>query len=168
MLVASDGNARENNRVFPFGEPWNTLAESNNKDTFTTYQRDQESGEVGLDYAMARYYASRSGRFMTADPAHIGGNVGDPQSWNAYAYALNDPINFIDPTGTEGCRDQEELEGQGLTCGYWRNLLDLILFSLKNMRPQEVIIPLIETTARVIKDTASQSPAACTATAMGL
>jgi len=48
---------------------------------------------------MARYYASRSGRFMTPDPGHVGANVVDPQSWNAYAYAANDPINLVDPSG---------------------------------------------------------------------
>jgi RHS repeat-associated protein len=99
MLISADGNPRENNRVFPFGEPWLSFAASNNSEKFTTYLRDDANGEAGLDYAMARYYASRSGRFMTADPGHVGANVGDPQSWNAYVYALNDPINFIDPDG---------------------------------------------------------------------
>ena len=42
-------------------------------------------GETGLDYFQARYYASRAGRFTTVDPGHIGGNILDPQSWNAYA-----------------------------------------------------------------------------------
>ena len=62
----------------------------------STYQHDSESD---LDYAMARYYASRTGRFMTPDPGHVGANVGDPQSWNAYPYSRNDPVNLVDPTG---------------------------------------------------------------------
>jgi RHS repeat-associated protein len=64
----------------------------------TTYQHDNDASS-DLDYAMARYYASRSGRFMTPDPGHVGANVGDPQSWNAYVYAGNDPINGVDPLG---------------------------------------------------------------------
>jgi RHS repeat-associated protein len=103
MLISADGNPRENNRVFPFGEPWLSFAASNNSEKFTTYQRDDASGEAGLDYAMARYYASRSGRFMTPDPGHVGANVSDPQSWNAYTYVLNDPINLIDPRGLHHC-----------------------------------------------------------------
>ena len=100
MLLDPDGKPRENNRVFPFGEPWSEFAKSNNKDNFTTYQRDEDSGKVGLDYAMARHYASRSGRFMTADPGHVGANVKDPQSWNAYSFVANDAINRTDPAGT--------------------------------------------------------------------
>jgi RHS repeat-associated protein len=98
MLTDSGGVPRENNRVFPFGEPWLALAGSTNNEKFTTYQHDNDAG-TDLDYAMARYYASRSGRFMTPDPEHIGANIGDPQSWNAYTYAFVDPINFTDPTG---------------------------------------------------------------------
>ena len=98
MLVDPDGTPRENNRVFPFGEPWLSFTASNNSEKFTTYQHDNDDG-TDLDYAMARYYASRLGRFMTADPGHVGANVGDPQSWNAYTYALNDPIDLTDPTG---------------------------------------------------------------------
>jgi hypothetical protein len=48
---------------------------------------------------MARYYASRSGRFITPDPGHVGANVNDPQTWNAYVYVGNDPINWVDPDG---------------------------------------------------------------------
>jgi RHS repeat-associated protein len=97
MLVGSDGTPRENNRVFPFGEPWLASVASNNSEKFTTYQRD---GESGLEYAMARYYAGGTGRFMTPDPGHIGAVLGDPQTWNAYIYVASDPINAIDPTGT--------------------------------------------------------------------
>src|SRR5262249_51238143 len=98
MLLSSDGQARENNRVFPFGEPWLSFMASNNNEKFTTYDRDSETGN---DYAMARFYASRDGRFMSPDPGHIGADPTYPQSWNAYTYGLNDPINNIDPDGSE-------------------------------------------------------------------
>src|SRR5579859_902329 len=64
---------------------------------FTGYERDSETG---LDYAFARYYSSRLGRFLATDP--LGGLVGDLQSHNAYAYVLNNPMNLIDPSGM-GC-----------------------------------------------------------------
>src|SRR5271168_604854 len=46
---------------------------------------------------MARYYDSTVARFCSADP--LGGQLDDPQTWNRYAYARNDPINLIDPSG---------------------------------------------------------------------
>jgi len=65
---------------------------------FTSYERDTETG---LDYAFARYYSSRLGRFLSTDP--LGGSIGDLQSHNAYAYVANNPCNFVDPLGLATC-----------------------------------------------------------------
>ena len=54
---------------------------------FTTYRRDASSG---LDYANARFYSSRIGRFVSADPL-----LGD----NRYAYGSGDAINTVDSSG---------------------------------------------------------------------
>jgi RHS repeat-associated protein len=80
-------------RYYPYGEESNPPA--NNADKFATYYRDG----TGLDYADQRYYSSQSGRFPTPDPYMASGGPDDPQSWNRYAYAQNDPINFNDPSG---------------------------------------------------------------------
>lgn len=61
---------------------------------FTGYERDSETG---LDYANARYYANVQGRFTGIDPAN--GFPDTPQTWNAYTYTLNNPLNLTDPTG---------------------------------------------------------------------
>src|SRR5271156_243645 len=63
----------------------------------TGKERDTESG---LDYFGARYYSSSMGRFLSPDP--LGpwvADASDPQSWNMYAYARNNPLTNIDPTG---------------------------------------------------------------------
>ncbi len=66
---------------------------------FTGYERDTETG---LDYAFARYYSARLGRFLSTDP--LGGAIGDLQSHNAYTYTLNNPTNLVDPSGLRpGC-----------------------------------------------------------------
>ncbi len=46
----------------------------------------------------ARYYSPVSGRFLTPDPI-MSAVLRNPQSWNRYAYALNNPLKFTDPTG---------------------------------------------------------------------
>ncbi|MGH9930080.1 MAG: RHS repeat-associated core domain-containing protein, partial [Pyrinomonadaceae bacterium] len=55
--------------------------------------------ETGLDYFGARYYASMQGRFTSPDPLLSSGSVDSPQSWNRYAYVLNNPLMLTDPDG---------------------------------------------------------------------
>ena len=65
----------------------------------TGKERDTESGN---DYFGARYYASSMGRFMSPDPSGLlAQRPEDPQSWNLYAYARNNPLIFIDPNGLD-------------------------------------------------------------------
>jgi RHS repeat-associated protein len=53
-------------------------------------------------YFGARYYGSKIGRFTTTDPAYtIQDNLVDPQRWNKYAYARNNPLRYADPDGRE-------------------------------------------------------------------
>ena len=64
---------------------------------FTGKERDSESG---LDNFGKRYNASSMGRFMTPDPIMImKQKLRDPQQWNMYSYAANNPMTFTDPTG---------------------------------------------------------------------
>lgn len=61
---------------------------------FTGKERDQETR---LDFFGARYMSGAQGRFTSSD--RISGWPSQPQSWNQYAYGLNNPIRYIDPTG---------------------------------------------------------------------
>jgi RHS repeat-associated protein len=63
---------------------------------FTGKERDRESG---LDYFGARYFSAASGRFTGADPDNAGAMLIEPQSWNGYAYTLNNPLKYVDPDG---------------------------------------------------------------------
>ena len=78
---------------YPYGEQW-YATNTTTKFFFTSYERDSESGN---DYAMARFYINRFGRFSCVDPSL--GSPSDPQSWNRYAYARNNPVNITDPSG---------------------------------------------------------------------
>jgi RHS repeat-associated protein len=73
---------------------------------FTGKERDSESG---LDNFGARYDSSQYGRFMTPDSPSYS-NRKNPQSWNLYAFALNNPVSFRDADGHEivCANDQEQ------------------------------------------------------------
>ena len=68
----------------------------NMRQKFTSYERDNETD---LDYAGARYYVSKHGRFTTPDPLTASAITGNPQTFNRYTYALNSPQTHTDPTG---------------------------------------------------------------------
>lgn len=81
----------------PYGEEHDAIANKCAQNfKFAGYERDSETG---LDYAFARYYSSRLGRFMSPDP--LGGHSADPQSLNRYAYVTNNAVNKVDPQGLD-------------------------------------------------------------------
>lgn len=96
-VTDAQGQVVRRHDFFPFGEGEGGAAGT----AALRFSGKERDAETGLDYFAARYYASRAGRFVTVDPGHVGGNTGDPQSWNAYAYARNNPFRFIDPTGLD-------------------------------------------------------------------
>jgi RHS repeat-associated protein len=61
---------------------------------FTSLERDSETS---LDHTLYRKYESGLGRWLSGDRRR--GYVGNPQSWNRYAYVLNNPVSFTDPLG---------------------------------------------------------------------
>lgn len=68
---------------------------------FTGKERDVESGN---DYFGARYYSSALGRFLSPDwsakvePVPYA-KLDDPQSFNLYAYLMNNPLGGVDADG---------------------------------------------------------------------
>jgi len=95
------GEVEEQCQSLPFGDNQVCAGPDAAEQHFTGKERDTESG---LDYFGARYYASNMGRFMNPDPLgfHVANNA-DPQSWNFYSYALNNPLRYFDPTGYYSC-----------------------------------------------------------------
>jgi RHS repeat-associated protein len=89
----SNGNTVRTFGHYPFGETWYETG-TVSKWKFTSYERDAESLN---DYAIARIYANRQGRFLSTDP--LSGSTGNPQSLNRYAYVADDSLNLVDPTG---------------------------------------------------------------------
>jgi RHS repeat-associated protein len=82
-------------------------------ETWATYS---QLGQ-GMDYADQRMYNSGMGKFFSPDPGGAAGaDAANPPSWNRYLYAMGDPVNRVDPGGTESCLDEFGLfGGQGGT-----------------------------------------------------
>jgi RHS repeat-associated protein len=65
---------------------------------FTGFERDSETG--GNDHTLYRQYEQNLGRWMSPDPAGLAAvDPTNPQSWNGYAYVINDPTTLTDPQG---------------------------------------------------------------------
>ena len=71
---------------------------------YTGYEKDSESG---LEFAQARYYNPKHGRFTSIDPLTASANVKNPQTFNRYSYVLNSPYKYTDPLGLLPMRDYD-------------------------------------------------------------
>ena len=101
VITNDTGSKVEEISYYPYGE--NRLPTSNVvKHRYTGQEWDSETG---LYYYGARYYHPAIGRFISADT--IVANPNNPQNLNRYAYVLNNPLRYVDPTGhycdDEGC-----------------------------------------------------------------
>ena len=114
LLTDSSGNIVAQLGHYPFGESWYNA--SNNKLLFTSYERDAESSN---DYAVARSYVNRLGRFSSPDPADLlSASLDSPQTLNKYSYVANMPLSYFDPTGLGSCTAAERMDGD---CGHQVN-----------------------------------------------
>ncbi|MEU9994643.1 SpvB/TcaC N-terminal domain-containing protein [Streptomyces sp. NPDC050848] len=102
----TDGTGRlaEHLNYFPSGETWvDENPGEKNSYQFTGKELDQETGYY---YHGSRYYDPRKGLWQGTDPAlgdYLGGSpnggVYTPANLSSYAYAINNPLKYTDPTG---------------------------------------------------------------------
>ena len=93
VIFDAQGNVVDRMDYGPFGENLRA-AITFPVEQFAQLARDAETGQ---DYAQARQYAAGLGRFTRVDPVYAG--LFDPQQWNRYAYAANNPLRYVDPHG---------------------------------------------------------------------
>ncbi|GAB4412279.1 MAG: hypothetical protein Kow00123_26110 [Anaerolineales bacterium] len=79
-------------------EPWGQARYSDGT-TPTTYRftGQREESKIGLYFYNARWYDPALGRFTQPDT--LVPEPGNPQALNRYAYTLNNPVRYTDPSG---------------------------------------------------------------------
>jgi RHS repeat-associated protein len=102
LAANSDGSLLPNGeqRYKPWGEKRFPTGDSAIPTSFKfTGQRQESSlgGSDGLYYYNARYYDPYLAHFIQADP--IVPDIKDAQSLDRYAYVINNPVRYTDPSG---------------------------------------------------------------------
>jgi RHS repeat-associated protein len=83
----------------PFGERYALGGSAPFVDSFTGLTNSTVSDEYDFP---ARSLQTSQGRWISPDPAGLdAADPTNPQSWNRYAYVLNNPLSYVDPTGLE-------------------------------------------------------------------
>jgi RHS repeat-associated protein len=79
-------------------DPWGAVSRSEGSiDPTHRFTGKELDPETGLYYYGGRYYDAEISRFISPDP--FVPQAGNPQSFNRYSYTLNNPQNYIDPSG---------------------------------------------------------------------
>ena len=90
----------------PFGESQAAQTSGTADASFTG--QDQDTVSSLYDFP-ARRYSPSQGRWISPDPLGRGAvTLANPQSWNRYAYVMNNPIAHTDPTGLVDCADDDD------------------------------------------------------------
>jgi RHS repeat-associated protein len=93
-IIATDQEGRVvwRKSYAPYGQPIGQTAPNE-----PGYTGKFEEPDLGIQNFGARWYDPRIGRFLAIDPA--GFDPQNPQSFNRYAYANNNPYKYVDPDG---------------------------------------------------------------------
>lgn len=108
VVSNSTGTVTSRHDYLPFGEEINPALVSSGRQNVSTYNlgtikqkyaSKERDLETGLDYFGARYYSSALGRFTSPDSPLVDQIPENPQSWNLYTYARNNPVRISDKNG---------------------------------------------------------------------
>jgi len=103
-----NGNVEGTFTSLAFGDD-QTTASGTDGDTYHYAMLDHD-GETNTDHAQFRQYSNTQGRWLSPDPYSGSYDFNDPQSFNRYVYASNNPLSAIDPSGLESdavCGDDD-------------------------------------------------------------
>jgi RHS repeat-associated protein len=91
------GTVKRTETIGPFGDGF---TESYAGLDFTGFAGGVWDQENNGDHFGQREYAKTQGRWLTPDPAGLAAvDPSNPQTWNRYAYVMNNPLSYSDPSG---------------------------------------------------------------------
>jgi RHS repeat-associated protein len=101
VTVNADGSFQSEVRYSAYGEMRYAFGSTI---TDKLYTGQQQEGEIGLSYYIARFYDPVIAHFI--QPDSLIPQAGASASYNRYAYVNGNPINFNDPSGhAQACAD---------------------------------------------------------------
>jgi RHS repeat-associated protein len=123
-LTSMAGSIYSYSTSYPFGDGV-TWYGSTDPDTLFYAGLDHDS-ETNTEHAWARQYSSTEAVWTIPDPYSGSYDPNNPQSFNRYAYVLNNPLIFTDTSGLEldgggegdggGDSTDDEYQGQQVVC----------------------------------------------------
>jgi RHS repeat-associated protein len=96
FLTEATGTITDSYDYDAFG---NVLSHAGTTPNVYLYSGEQNDPTLGLYYLRARYLSQSTGRFWTMD--NVEGNRQSPLSLHKYAYAGNEPVLRVDPSGNQ-------------------------------------------------------------------
>lgn len=139
LASTSGGGLYDSSGYGPNGEPYDeALGGSGGVDRVFTGK--EQTALEGLYDFPAREYSPMQSRWLSPDPAGLGAvDPNHPQSWNRYAYALNQPLRLTDPLGTDTGDQDDPCQNANSPCpnlgtiavanarGYYHDITDYLM-----------------------------------------
>ncbi|WP_305074300.1 RHS repeat-associated core domain-containing protein [Micromonospora okii] len=113
-IVKADGTQAATYKYDPYGNGTTATETSLGTTNLIRYTGGTYDPTTGFTKLGQRWYNPQQGRFTQQDNLSF---IGNPQHGNRYAYAGDNPVNYLDPTGQMAEGEKNILTGLGLIFG---------------------------------------------------
>ena len=104
--IDTGGHVYYDRAYAPFGEIYSEskLGGATPVTTNRNFTGQTEDTTPGLYDFLLRQASQSQGRWLVPDPAGLAAvDITNPQTWNRYAYVMNNPLSYLDPLGLYKC-----------------------------------------------------------------